>query len=876
MQEIQVNNLLNKAKILKTIAEDPLAKKVLEIELNAKSAKNKDLLTRLIRSLEQYVNKEDSLVYIGFVGHYSSGKSSTINNLLNINNTANQRSVGLNPTDKAITLITNTKNSNALILMNRETSIVPVRSILLDHDQLNNLVIADTPGSGDPQVVNEMIQDFLPICDYIIYFISAANPMDQADLPLLQQKAHKLPFIPITFIITRTDEFRLDKVKVLNDQNIDFPKRNQFIGQLLSRIKEIIKTDDISLEDFTFIDNEFKYGFLSLEEKIRTWSDNIDKEAVVQIHGYKVEYYKSNLNEIYNHFVTIIDDKIKKSKDFLKTANENIQRFDKSIELNNEKLKILWTRSDTIFKEVLLDERRVLNDISQDLSPRFVISGEKVQLEKKIIKRNIDDLVNGYTGKLVLDLNNHFKKKIREVKQRVLSNINEENILMENISHLFPGRIDFDDVSQGLDIDFSKLNDYSKSYQNHILEQIQETKNVVRNRMAQFKNLLSKEALIKSIIHLYEEGNKNIYENFDQYFEKIQMYRSTVLTRNTKETIERLRIGTQLDELDDEFSDEFISEMKEKAVSQVYFFNEEKIINLQKYNGEVNSKLKDARNSIDNLPSQFNADIQQVEKETIDVSSVSRSLINYGQAEINKIYQERLNNALEEHVSNFNAYVKTTRNIKKNRKRRIWKWFLIISVSAILGYIGLRFSSVIKPQTLTMDVIIALGTTALGNLIAYIISLFKLDVKKIGIKNKEQFLKQERNALLQQFNEDFWEDLSKKVSEPRTNTDSSFLRNLFSQRIEAALTEIGKNGQAIMEEIHKENLRIKTLISEYNTRTDTFYNEHALIFKHAEKNIFEIEQITKHIKETAIKPSFNLLKETSDSIEMVKAKIKNL
>src|SRR5207249_69799 len=142
-----------------------------------------------------------------------------------------------------------------------------------------NLVIADTPGSGDPQVVNEMIQDFLPICDYILYFISAANPVDQADLPLLQQKTQKLPFIPTLFVITRTDEFRINKSQSLSEGNINQPKKDQFIGQLISRIKELIKIEDINTTDFTFIDNEFNYGLIDLKDKVASWTADIDKEG---------------------------------------------------------------------------------------------------------------------------------------------------------------------------------------------------------------------------------------------------------------------------------------------------------------------------------------------------------------------------------------------------------------------------------------------------------------------------------------------------------------------------------------------------------------------------------------------------------------------
>jgi hypothetical protein len=52
-----------------------------------------------------------------------------------------------------------------------------------------------------------------------------------------------------------------------------------------------------------------------------------------------------------------------------------------------------------------------------------------------------------------------------------------------------------------------------------------------------------------------------------------------------------------------------------------------------------------------------------------------------------------------------------------------------------------------------------------------------------------------------------------------------------------------------------------------------FHNKHSLIFQEPENNILKIGLITKHIKETAIKPSFDLLKETTDNLVNVKSQI---
>ncbi len=760
--------------------------------------------------------------------------------------------------------------------MNRESGNVPVRTLLISQDLLRKLVIADTPGSGDPQVINEMIQDFLPICDYVIYFISAANPIDQADLPLLQQKTHKLPFIPIIFVVSRTDEFRKSKILPLNEENIDLPKKDQFLGQLISRIKEIIKIDSVKTTDFIFIDNEFHFGVEELKEKVASMAINGDKEAMVRIHGYKIEYYRVNLNSIYTHFLTMIDEKIRKSKDFLKTANENIQRFDKSIELNNEKLKLLWVKSESLFKEEIFAEKKSLADVEANDFPVNISNGDRVILERKAINKSIDDLVNGYMGRIVLDLNNQFKQKIRDVKQNLLSNISEGNVLMENISHLFPGRIDLSIGSQTLDVDFSKLNDYEASYLRVVTDLILDIRSDMRNKLGQIRSQITKESLIKLLDQLYEQGKTNISENFDQYFERIQMYRSTVLTRNTKETIEKLRIGTQLDELDDEFSDDYISAMKAQAIMEVYFDNNSEISDLQQFCETINSALWEIRKEVDNLSIPLSFEKNSLGKEGIDLSQYVITLISTSESSLNRIYQSRLNELLEQHTENYGNYIKSISELKKTRRRQMLKWTLVAGLCTILFYIGLRFSNIIKPPTIIFDIITGLAATVIGNVIGYIFSMLKADIKKLSAINTDKFIKQEKNELLQMFNEDFWDELSKKAIEPRTDANPIFLRNLFNKKLEPIILNINFKYQVILTELQTANKKMISLIEKYREKLDFFYNKHIVIFQDTDNNVGKIEQITRRIKETAIKPSFDLLNETTNNLENVKREIQDL
>src|SRR5207302_730048 len=95
--------------------------------------------------------------------------------------------VGLHPTDKWITLITHPANESLVIGMAREGKMA-VRVAFHNHELLRHVVLTDTPGSGDPQLLSEMVRDFLPVCDLLLYFINPTSPLDEAELPLLNLK----------------------------------------------------------------------------------------------------------------------------------------------------------------------------------------------------------------------------------------------------------------------------------------------------------------------------------------------------------------------------------------------------------------------------------------------------------------------------------------------------------------------------------------------------------------------------------------------------------------------------------------------------------------------------------------------------------------
>src|SRR5260370_28484715 len=89
--DIQATQVLNGLRELEQLLEEPETEEALDLAKNARTTEQYNILRRLRKSLTQYIEREGDLFYVGLVGHFSSGKSSTINSVLNIWETDHER-----------------------------------------------------------------------------------------------------------------------------------------------------------------------------------------------------------------------------------------------------------------------------------------------------------------------------------------------------------------------------------------------------------------------------------------------------------------------------------------------------------------------------------------------------------------------------------------------------------------------------------------------------------------------------------------------------------------------------------------------------------------------------------------------------------------
>ena len=133
--DVQASKILAGLKELGDLLDEPETGEALDLAKNARTTEQYNILRRLRQSLTQYLERDGDLFYVGLVGHFSSGKSSTINSVLDTWNSERARQTDLNPTDTTITLITHEGNSKNLLGVIREGH-VTIRHESIDNDLL--------------------------------------------------------------------------------------------------------------------------------------------------------------------------------------------------------------------------------------------------------------------------------------------------------------------------------------------------------------------------------------------------------------------------------------------------------------------------------------------------------------------------------------------------------------------------------------------------------------------------------------------------------------------------------------------------------------------------------------------------------------------
>ena len=169
-------------------------------------------LRNIAKSIPDLLSQSDSIALVGFLGHFSSGKSSLINALLGISNDENpgyKRDVGLHPTDTGITLITHQDHAKLV----RKSGYTAIDSVEVVHGPalgfLEHATLVDTPGLGNEAAEHEAVARFLHLCHVLVITIDGRRPFadKDKDFELLDTAFNKLAGVPKILVVTSAEEF---------------------------------------------------------------------------------------------------------------------------------------------------------------------------------------------------------------------------------------------------------------------------------------------------------------------------------------------------------------------------------------------------------------------------------------------------------------------------------------------------------------------------------------------------------------------------------------------------------------------------------------------------------------------------------------------
>ena len=566
----------------------PEAEHSFDVSSNAECHERLLELRRLKRSLEQYSTKDSALTYVGLLGTFPLESLITINSLLNQSGSSVARLTGLHPTDKAVTLITHPCNSQSLIGMHRRGEL-EVGSSLVESALLKEVVLVDTPGSGDPLVLEEMVRDFLPICDWIIYVFSAAVTLDSTDLPTLRKAHADLPFIQIKFLITRADEFKRDRNAPLEEANFDQKRADQFIAEFISRLAASVPGKSILRNEVFLIDNLHDFRVDSLMSLI---ADSRLKNSPNDLHIHKIAYFLRSAKNIKEFYESYLEKKIHSLRGLLSTAQENHQNYQETVLIANNRLTESWLEQRHRLNQV----RNKLSEWTSNISPFGNLPTQATRLEivtnsLTSIQQDLKYWAESKAETLCRSLKSRFSKALSErihgIADEISMSKNWEQIEISGSNMSIGGGALVADLETRIpERDRLSAEETTKA----AAEELHRKASHLMDSTGLLAEAVNNRSILGQAHELIEESSEQISEMLNGFFKSVQVYKTAILAINARELAQQVGIVQAIDKLEQvHLADAAINNWKKQTISAIFFgYNEKR----QELEGLLNDQFE--------------------------------------------------------------------------------------------------------------------------------------------------------------------------------------------------------------------------------------------------------------------------------------------
>ena len=319
---------------------------------------------------------------VGFLGHFSSGKSTLINAIMEIDQNehpAYRREAGRNPTDRGITLTTHFNNysstSNEFLSFIDKVHVVQgPRLPVMEH-----MTLVDTPGlEDDPSEMDRLIR-FLHLVHVLVLTVDGRRPFADTDkdFALLDVAFNRLVGVPKIFAITSAVDFLSDRRGEFDtewDQVEADAFWRQTLGRLLSDPRFADRKEELAGTPHHFVDSIESFRINNLvgtilpivsDDEQRTRTDIARAKYVITSAVESLKYLEEYVGERSQHLGKLRSDAEQRSEN-TKTAIENlIVDLDRRLASTLEFLQ--GQQNDNTDLSVPLDHIVTIDTLSQDI-----------------------------------------------------------------------------------------------------------------------------------------------------------------------------------------------------------------------------------------------------------------------------------------------------------------------------------------------------------------------------------------------------------------------------------------------------------------------------------------------------------------------------
>ena len=865
--DVQAQYISEGLKKLSALLAQPIAREALDLSRNATTSSRYDIFRRLTQSLRQYLERDGDLFYVGLLGHFSAGKSSTINSLLGTWNTSDERAAGLNPTDNTITLITQAKNSSSLLGVIREGH-VTIRHQAVESPLLASLVLVDTPGTGDPQLLQEIARDFLPICDVILFLLSAASPLDQSDLPLMSELHQRLQFIPISFVVTRADELRSDFNKPLTEANVDQQHMMRFLNEVTSRLNSLLKPLVYDGDQIFLVDNRSDFRVAALKAFLNARCNSASAAARVSMHTNKLQYYRSGAKELRDFFAGFLRSKLVELTKIVEAAARNIRKYQENVNISNNNLTKAWLDHHAaidLAKTRALEPLKNLTTLPEN--PAEFTSVTKMHAEvRDDLRREAVYSANSIHANLRADvvskLQDHFYRVQKTIADTKFDKLGASSAAVSSLTIDY----DFYNVQSISPLILSRRYDDLRESQ---ADALRDAASELRTAIKHVAELLQSRAPFVEWEGAMDAARDSLRNDLNQFFQNVELYRSGVFSHTTKDSISTLGIGRELDELEAEFNEDDRAALTADAVGDLFpGFSEltaRAATQLANLSGRVRTLSESSRALTVARPDDVK---QQIMEATVAATTAFHSeILRRLQFDVDRVCQ-KVRASVSSLIVNAKAdYDRTLREAGAARVRRYFGMAALTALVVALGSGAYVYYNLPAPESTGGAVALHVVAGLIVEVIVLALARWRENAPRKAVETLERFQVSLEDNIRRTIDAELGA-LSVDAIDEAVLSDR--LRQMCDHILSGGPDSWRGKATEVLRTLRAQYVDYRAARSDYVSFINETHQQYTSYFSDASKNLEILNTVATKIKDSAIVPSFALLDKTQRELEFVK------